>query len=35
MTSLKFRLATEADLPQVMTIVEEARQFLHECGIPQ
>lgn len=35
MTSLKFRLATEADLPQVMTIVEEARQFLHERGIPQ
>lgn len=33
--SITFRLATEADLPTVMTIVAEARQFLHDREIPQ
>lgn len=35
MSKIQFRLATVTDLPAVMGIVAEARQFLHDRGIPQ
>ncbi|WP_125605065.1 GNAT family N-acetyltransferase [Lapidilactobacillus bayanensis] len=35
MTRIQFRLATTADLPVIMNIVDGARLFLHHQGIPQ